>query len=51
MALSGNQDLVVTVDSYYLKVIVKSIIDNYLSTEDNKVVLSGNHDLVVTVDS
>ena len=49
MVLSGNQDLVVTLDSYYWNVIVNSIVDNYLSTEDNKVVLSGNQYLGVVV--
>ena len=39
----------VTVDSYYLNVTVKSIVDNYLSTEDNKVVLSGNQYLGVVI--
>ena len=36
VVLSGNQDLVVTVDPQCLNIIVKQIIDNYLSTEDNK---------------
>ena len=36
----------VTVDSYYLNVIVKLIIDHYLSTEDNTVALSGKQYLV-----
>ena len=47
MVLSGNQDLVVTVDSYYFKKYCE--IDNYLSTEDNMVVLSGNQYLGVVV--
>ena len=36
MVLSGNQDLVVTVDSCYLNDIVNYIVDNCLSAEDNK---------------
>ena len=36
-----------TVDSYYLNIIVKWMIDNYLSTEDNKVALSGNRYLEI----
>ena len=39
----------VTVDSYYLNVIVKSIVDNYLSTEDNGVALSGNQYLGIVI--
>ena len=31
-----------TVDSFYLNIIMKCMIDNYLSTKDNKVALSGN---------
>ena len=38
-----------TVDSYYLNIIVKWMIDNYLSTEDNKVALSGNRYLGVVI--
>ena len=49
MVLSGNQDLVVTVDSYYLNVIVESIVEKYLSTDDNRVVLSGNQYLGVVI--
>ena len=49
MVLSGNQDLVVTVDSCYLNVIVESIVDKYLSIEDNRVVLSGNQYLGVVI--
>ena len=49
MNLSGNQDLVVTVDSCYLNVIVESIVDKYLSIEDNRVVLSGNRYLGVVI--
>ena len=36
-----------TVDSYYLNIIVKWMIDNYLSTEGNKVALSGNRYLEI----
>ena len=39
----------VTVDSYYLNVIVKSIVDNYLSTEDYRVAISGNQYLGVVI--
>ena len=39
----------VTVDSYYLNDIVESIVDKYLSTEDNRVVLSGNRYLGVVI--
>ena len=38
MFVSGNQDLVVTVDSCYLNDIVNWIVDNCLSAEDNKVI-------------
>ena len=36
-----------TVDSYYLNIIVKWMIDNYLSTKDNMVALSGNQYLEI----
>ena len=36
-----------TVDSYYLNIIVKWMIDSYLNTEGNKVVLSGNRYLEI----
>ena len=39
----------VTVDSYDLNVIVKSIVDNYLSTEDDRIAISGNQYLVVVI--
>ena len=35
------------VDSYYLNIIVKWMIDNYVRTEDNKVPLSGNRYLEI----
>ena len=39
----------VTVDSCYLNDIVESIVDKYLSTEDNRVALSENRYLGVVI--